>query len=103
MKFCIFCDKALERDTTGGIVKFKCKCTYEIHGTAEDARISGVSAGGENIEMYRILVNNAAHDRVNKQIKKTCPECKLDYMTFIRVGSSESIVFKCKCGYETYA
>jgi len=88
------------RDTSSDTVRFTCYCGVGVEGDPEDARIAGdVLHAGETEEMYRRLILNAAHDRVNQQVKKDCPNCGLDYMTQIRVGAREVVVWVCKCGY----
>jgi len=88
------------RDTSSGSVVFNCYCGYTVKGTAKDAQIMG-GMSGETEEMYRRLIRTAAHDRVNQQVKKDCPKCGLDYMTQIRVGDREIVVWVCKCGYDS--
>jgi len=100
MKFCTNCQRALTRDTSSGEVKFTCTvCGTIVAGGAYDVRIAGAVLGaGETSEMYRKLIHNASFDRTNQQVTKTCAKCGLTYMTQIRVGESEAIVFTCKCG-----
>jgi hypothetical protein len=72
-----------------------------VQGSAADARISGeVLGAGETTTMYRGLIRTAAFDRTNQQVMRACVSCGLDYMTQIRVGDAEAIVYKCKCGRE---
>ena len=50
--------------------------------------------------MYRNLIRTAPFDRTNQQVSRSCSGCGLDYMTQIRVGESEAIIYTCKCGNE---
>jgi DNA-directed RNA polymerase subunit M/transcription elongation factor TFIIS len=101
MHFCDVCGRAMSRDTSSGRVKFRCPCSNTVDGTAKDARISGAVLGaGQTTEMYRLLIQTAPYDRTNQLVARTCPECGLDYMTQIRVGDAEIIIYKCKCGFE---
>lgn len=102
MLTCPQCNRAMTRDTSSGTVNFICYCGYHVEGTSEDVRISGdVLNAGETEEMYRRLIRNAPFDRVNQQVKRDCPKCGLDYMTQIRVGSREIVIWVCKCGYNS--
>ncbi len=103
MKFCTICGHSLFRNTSTGVVLFKCpSCDTSEKGTEHDIKIlTKKIITSETIEMYRTLIDNASFDRTNQLISKVCKKCGLDYMTRIRVGSSESIIYKCKCGYET--
>jgi DNA-directed RNA polymerase subunit M/transcription elongation factor TFIIS len=101
MRFCPNCGRTMIRDPSSGAVVFRCACGTEEAGGPEDARVFGVVLGaGETTEMYRLLIKTAPFDRTNQIVARACPECGLDYMTQIRVGDAEVIVFKCKCGYE---
>jgi DNA-directed RNA polymerase subunit M/transcription elongation factor TFIIS len=88
------------KDYSSGSVEYKCRiCGNEVQGTPNDARISKIVLGvGETIENYERLIKEASNDRTDQIVKKTCEECGLDYMTQIRVGSGEVIIYKCKCG-----
>lgn len=91
----------MSRDPSSGSVVFRCVCGAEEPGAPEDARVLGAVLGdGETTEMYRLLIQSAPHDRTNQLVHKACRECGLDYMTQIRVGTAEVIVYKCKCGHE---
>jgi DNA-directed RNA polymerase subunit M/transcription elongation factor TFIIS len=101
MRFCKNCDRAMVRDPSSGAVIFRCHCGVEEPGNPEDARIGGAVLGaGETTEMYRLLIKTAPFDRTDQLVKRLCPDCGLDYMTQIRVGDAEVIVYKCKCGHE---
>ena len=101
MRFCKNCERAMVRNTSTGLVVFECPCGVEEPGTPEDCRIGGALLGaGGTTEMYRKLIRTAPIDRVNQLVERFCPACGLDYMTQIRVGDAEVIIYKCKCGRE---
>jgi acetone carboxylase gamma subunit len=92
----------MARDTASGAVVFHCFCGYQLEGGQQDALIaSDILAAGETAQMYERLLANAAHDRVNQQVRRDCPQCGLDYMAQVRLGPREVVVWKCKCGYAT--
>ena len=99
MRFCPTCNLVMRRDPSTGVVKFHCSCGYEEVGTPADARIEGKQlTSSETTEMYENLLKTAAHDRVNQLVHRLCKACGLDYMTQVRVGKAEAIIYKCKCG-----
>lgn len=101
MRFCKNCGRAMVRDPSSGSVVFRCQCGCEEPGTPEDARIFGnVFGTSETAEMYRKLIHTAPFDRTNQLVKRSCAVCGRDYMTQIRVGESEVIIYKCQCGRE---
>lgn len=92
----------MTRDTSSGAVSFVCYCGVRVDGGPEDARIaSDILNAGETEEMYRRLIRSAPFDRVNQQVLRDCPKCGLDYMTQIRVGAREVVIWVCKCGYSS--
>ena len=88
-------------DPSSGSVIFRCPCGVEEKGLPADARVGGAVLGAsETTEMYRRLIRTAPYDRTNQIVRRPCPDCGLDYMVQIRVGDSEVIIYKCKCGHE---
>ena len=99
MRICDSCGKSMKRETRTGKIMFICVCGETVEGTNKDIQIStGVIGGGETREMYRLLLRNAAHDPVNQLVKRDCKECGRDYMTQVRIGAQEVVVYLCKCG-----
>jgi DNA-directed RNA polymerase subunit M/transcription elongation factor TFIIS len=100
MHFCDTCSRVMARDTSSGKVVFVCACGAELPGAPEDACISTVAQGAEQTTaLYESLIRNASKDRTNQLVARDCPQCGLDYMTQVRVGEQEIIVYTCKCGY----
>ena len=104
MRFCKVDGRAMRRNPASGEVVFICtSCLSEERGGPADARISGaVHGAAETVEMYRRLIEPAAFDRANQVVRRDCPECGLDYAVQIRVGDAEIVIYKCKCGRESY-
>jgi DNA-directed RNA polymerase subunit M/transcription elongation factor TFIIS len=103
MRFCPTCDSVMARSASAGYIIFKCRCGAEMKGDPEDARVSGALVGAvETPELFGRLISGAASDRVNQLVlKPPCVECGLDYQTQIRLGKSEVVIYRCKCGAET--
>lgn len=101
MKFCKQCERAIKKKIVENRIIFKCICGYLENTDPEDVLINhDTLTSNENPEMYHNLIHFAPFDRTNELIKQDCPNCGLDYFTQIRVGSSEIIIYKCKCGYK---
>lgn len=100
MKFCKQCGRAIKKKITESQIIFKCMCGYIADTSPEDVLISSnILTSSESLEMYHNLIHFAPFDRTNELIKFPCPNCGLDYITQIRVGSSEIIIYRCKCGF----
>ena len=101
MSFCPKCDRAMVRATATGAVQWHCTaCGEVVDGTLWDARVGGSVAGaGETLDVYQRLIRAAPFDRVNMLVKRDCPDCGRDYMTQLRLGEDEVIIFACKCGH----
>ena len=90
----------MRRETSTGVLIFRCYCGYSTKGSSEDSLIkSGTPNSEESTEMYRRYISNSPFDRVSQQVKRDCPKCGLDYMTQVRVGSREDVIWTCKCMY----
>lgn len=101
MKFCSVCGRAIKKKIIMGSVVFRCVCTNIEESTPEDVLISNMTTSTTDTpEMYYNLIELAPFDRTNQIIKKDCPLCGLNYLTQIRVGVSEIVIYKCKCGYK---
>ncbi len=102
MKFCKTCERVMIRDLSGEKVEFICTiCGDKEFGDEWDSRIFGeVFHEGETLEKYEVFISNAANDRVNQLVEKRCVQCGLDYMTQIRLGNKEMVIWKCKCGHQ---
>lgn len=99
MRFCKNCDRAMTRNTSTGAVVFECRCGAEEPGGAEDCRIGGATLGAsETAEMNSKLIQTASFDRTNQLVSRLCAACGRDYMTQIRVGDAEVVIYTCKCG-----
>ena len=101
MRFCPKCDLTMRRNTYSGTVVYWCPCGVEETGDPADARIGGAVLGaGQTTLIYSLLIRTASFDRTNQLVKRHCPQCGLDYMTQVRVGDAEVIVYTCKCGHQ---
>ena len=100
MKFCPIDGRAMVRDTTTGVVIFKCTtCGNEEAGTVEDVKIKSELFGKtELIDKYGLSIKMAPFDRTTHKFQKKCENCGREYMTQISVGQQDKIIIhRCKC------
>jgi len=101
MKFCSVCQRAIKKRIFNDKIVFKCVCEHIEPTNDEDVLISsGITKELPNIEKYDKLIYFAPFDRTNQLVYKDCPDCGLDYLTQIRIGENEIIIYRCKCGYK---
>lgn len=101
MKFCSKCNRSIKKKIVLGSVLFKCICGNVEETKDEDVLISNITINStETTEMYNNLIELAPFDRTTQLVKLYCPQCGRDYLSQIRVGTSEIIIYRCKCGYK---
>lgn len=107
MNFCAQCfsttDKEILRDNK---IVFKCPvCSYTVAGGPDDSLLYEDFLGAsESTQKHEVFIENSAFDPVGCTVTRDCPQCGLDFMTMVRVGSSETTIYTCTCGYRsTYA
>lgn len=49
---------------------------------------------------FEDFIKSSPFDPAANIVKKDCPNCGLDFMIMIRVGSSEIVMYTCDCGFE---
>lgn len=103
MVFCTKCEKSCELSTATGELIFKCPiCQTQVKASDYDVMMSSnYSAVEETVDLWDNIIRNAPFDRVSEKVAKTCKKCNRDYMTRLRLGKSEIIVYSCKCGYNS--
>jgi DNA-directed RNA polymerase subunit M/transcription elongation factor TFIIS len=101
MKQCPYCEsRTMVRVVADGEVYFQCPCSAREKGKPEDRLLkSGGNTSVGNSEKYNTLTATAAHSQAVLKVAKDCPSCGLPYLTLVRVGDEETIIFTCKnCG-----
>lgn len=103
MEFCPDCNAILSKVTLpDGDIQFTCTCQLIIKGQPKDTLMDeGTMHTADSDQKHRVFIENAPHDPARNLVFKECPQCKLDVMTMIRVGSNENTVYICTCGYQT--
>jgi DNA-directed RNA polymerase subunit M/transcription elongation factor TFIIS len=101
MKFCKVCRRSIKKRIVSNSVVFKCECGHVEATNPEDVLISSETLSStDTTEWYNNLIHNAPHDKTCQLVKQDCPDCGLDYLTQLRLGNSEIVVHRCKCGYK---
>lgn len=102
-KFCPKCEKSLELSTTTGELIFKCPvCQEQVKGSPYDTLMpANYVTIEENVELWHNIIQNAPFDRVSEKVDIACKKCGRDYLTRLRLGKNESIVYSCKCGFNS--
>lgn len=96
--FCPSCNKVMIPDTNTGNLKYKCPSCYQEELANNDDHIL-ISRVFKNEFTYNAFISGASLDPTNNKILEDCPECKLPYLTKLRIGNEEKLVKTCKCGY----
>ncbi|MDE2099323.1 MAG: hypothetical protein KGL39_18865 [Patescibacteria group bacterium] len=104
MKFCPNCERVMVWNTDTGDLVYTCTvCGQTEPGDDWDVRVAGSStSSSETKELYKNYLAIASHDRTAQLVARDCTKCGLDYMTQVRVGSNELVVFTCKCGAQEF-
>lgn len=106
MNFCDLCGAKMTRTPTpDGRVVFVCACLNQIDGTPADTRFECIyygDAAKKSVEMkHKDLIFNAPFDHAANIVMKDCPDCGLDFVTLLRIGSAETTMYTCSCGWKS--
>jgi len=75
------------------------KCGERVEGDEYDALIYDEFLGQkETVAVYKSILTTAPHDPATQLVKRTCEKCGRPYMSVMRVGDAERIIYLCKCG-----
>jgi hypothetical protein len=90
----------MQKTTTAvGEVVFQCKC-QQVNGGPDDTLMAeGFIEAGEAAQKHMVFIENSPYDPAANVIMRDCPNCKLNYLTLIRVGVNETTMYSCTCGY----
>lgn len=96
-KACEQCRNLLDAVTHGEQLQFKCKpCNKVFPANPEDTLMASFTKYMEH-DKYSDLIRGSAYDPTNKKINKKCKNCGKDYMSMLRLGEDELVVFVCTC------
>ncbi len=98
MKFCPLCDSRMSKTTVNGVITFQCVCQHTIVGGAADSLMSEQQTSSESDVKYEQLILNSPYDAAGLKVAINC-KCGLDFMSMVRYGAQEKIVYVCSCGH----
>ena len=99
MNFCKQCQSILTKEIRqDGSISFICSCLTEQPGIPADTLIYEEFLGPVDVAHREVFIENSPYDPAGAVIKRDCPQCGLDFMTLIRVGQAESVIYTCTCG-----
>lgn len=101
MKFCNICRSIMIKNTRpDGSIMFDCRCGNSEMGTADDTLIiEKYLETNESLSKHDVFLENAPFDQAANIVLKDCPQCSLNFLIMTRIGTSESVVYVCTCGY----
>lgn len=102
MKFCKYCKSRMIKHADGqtGLIVYKCVCLYEEPGVPEDTLMDEeIFLESGSLAIHQDLITNAPFDPAAFHVPKKCPSCGLDYLTLVRIGEQEVVMYTCDCGY----
>lgn len=98
MSFCPSCAKVMNLVSQPDLVFICPICGRQIPASDDDIKIKSRQYTSENIvSIFKNPIKYATDDPTNKQVLQEC-ECGMSYATFLRLGSAEKVILKCKCG-----
>jgi DNA-directed RNA polymerase subunit M/transcription elongation factor TFIIS len=101
MQFCRECESIMTKNTTPvGSVLFTCKCQLVDEGGPDDTLIDSeyLETAESNIK-HQIFIENSPYDAAANIVLKDCPICKLNFLVMLRIGSNETTMYTCSCGF----
>jgi DNA-directed RNA polymerase subunit M/transcription elongation factor TFIIS len=101
MKFCPQCQSVLSKSTTpAGLIEYRCVCTLNIKGGPNDTLMAeGYLENAESNLKHEVFIENSAFDPAALVVLKDCPNCGLNFLNMVRVGSNETTIYTCSCSY----
>jgi len=101
MKFCPECDSVMNKNTTpDGSIVYICKCQLMVDGHPDDTLMAeGFLESTKSDLKHQVFIENAPFDLAGNIIFKDCPDCGLNFLTMIHIGSNVTTMYVCSCGY----
>lgn len=91
----------IKKTTAAGGVMFQCTCEKVVLGGPDDTLMAeGSYEQRENDQKHAIFIERAPFDLAANTMKMICLQCKLDFVTMIRVGVNETTMYSCICGWQ---
>ncbi len=106
MKICKFCESVMAKSTpsAGGNIVFKCRCQYMEDGAPDDSLMQEEYLETETMSSslkHDVFIENSPYDAAGNIVLKDCLQCGLNFLTMIRIGTAETCMLVCSCGYKS--
>lgn len=101
MRICEQCESVMTKSTSAtGFIIFHCRCQLTTEGRPDDTLMAEeyLETAESNLK-HDVFIENSSFDPAGNIVMKDCPKCGLNFMTMIRVGTSETAMFTCSCGF----
>ena len=101
MKFCDLCGSFMNKTTTiTGNILFVCRCVKQIEGGPEDTLMASEYFETEESTLkHQVFIEQSPEDTARSIVMRDCLKCGLPFLTFIRVGTQETTMYTCDCGF----
>lgn len=101
LKFCQQCESVMTKSTSAtGIIVFQCRCQLTEEGQPDDTLMAEeFLETAESNQKHEVFIENSPYDPAGNIVMKDCPQCGLNFLTMIRIGSAEVTIYTCSCGY----
>jgi len=96
----------MTKSTTTGRIVFECVCRNTVDGGPEDTLMAeGYLRASESNLKHEVFIEQSLYDLARNIIKADCPKCGMDFLTTVRVGESEDLMYLClpDCGFRAMA
>lgn len=101
MNFCPDCETYLKKNITpDDKIIFECIiCGLRLNGTDEDTLLQEEFMQSAIVDLiHEQFVLNSAHDDAGNKVMRDCSKCGLNFMTKIRRGETQTVLYTCTCG-----
>lgn len=101
MNFCKDCESVLVKNiTTDDKIVFEClSCDLRVAGTDDDTLLEEefMESAITDLKHEQFVLNSPFDDAGNK-VLRDCKRCGLNFMTKIRRGEMQTVLYTCTCG-----
>lgn len=97
LRFCNQCESVMTKSTSAtGIIVFQCRCQLTEEGQPDDTLMAEeFLETAESNQKHEVFIENSPYDPAGNIVMKDCPQCGLNFLTMIRVGSAELTIYRC--------
>lgn len=102
MKFCPVCESLMTKSTSAtGLIVFQCRCQLVIEGQPDDTLMAEeyLETAESNLK-HEVFIENSPFDPAGNKVLRNCLRCGLDFLTMIRIGTNETTMYTCSCGFQ---